>query len=244
MSKKSVTWHSPRLGESLLVARWGHAGQPVVLFPTAGGDAEECERMLMIRALGPLIDAGRIRVYSVDHVAGWRWIDGDVAPAVKVRTQHRFNAFVREELAAVIRAEGGLGDGGIIAAGYSLGGFQAFAGVLRNPDLFRAAICLSSPYDLSPWVTPDVHDDFHHTSPLHFLPFLQDEASLAPLRDRFVLMVHGRGRVEKPWRAWPVADLLGSRGIPNRVDIWSEAHDHDWVAWREQLPLYLDRLTA
>ena len=48
------------------LVRWGTVGQPVLLFPTAGGDAEEIERFQMIDVLAPLLDAGKIKVYSCD----------------------------------------------------------------------------------------------------------------------------------------------------------------------------------
>lgn len=243
MNKKKVTWFSPHLGQELLVVRWGHAGQPLVLFPTAGGDAEECERMLMIRALSPLIEAGRLKVFSVDHIAGWSWIDDSVSPRRKVATQAAFDRFVSEELMRAVRADCRSMDVRAIAAGYSLGGFQAFAAPLRHPDLFSAGICMSSPYDLSGWIEGHHDESFHHTSPVHFVPYMHDPAQIEPLRQTFLLLVHGRGRVEKPWRAWPVADMLGAKGIPNRVDIWGEEHDHDWMAWREQLPHYLEQMT-
>jgi esterase/lipase superfamily enzyme len=244
MRKRKVFWFSPHLGRELTLVRWGYSGRPVVLFPTAGGDAEECERMWMIRALGPLIDAGRIKVYSVDHIAGWHWIDDTVAPARKVAMQQAFDAFVSEELTRAIRLDCGGHEEPIICAGYSLGGYQAFAAALRHPELFDTAICMSSPYDLSGWVEegPRPHD-FHYVSPLHFLPLLEDPEALAALRKTRLFLVHGRGPHEKPWRAWPVADLLGRKGIANRVDIWDESHDHDWVAWRDQLPMYLDHLS-
>jgi esterase/lipase superfamily enzyme len=38
-------WHSARLERGVTVARWGHWGTPVLLFPTASGDALEVERM-------------------------------------------------------------------------------------------------------------------------------------------------------------------------------------------------------
>ena len=39
---KSVTrWNSPRVERETTLARWGMVGTPVLLFPTAGGDAEE-----------------------------------------------------------------------------------------------------------------------------------------------------------------------------------------------------------
>ena len=40
-----------------------------------------------------------------------------------------------------------------------------------------------------------------------------------------------------------MAGVLGSKGVPNRVDPWGPEHDHDWPTWRQMLPIYLDDLT-
>ena len=68
MKKDTIRWYSHRTEHDTQLVRWGHFGRPVLLFPTAGGDAEEMERMLMIKALSPLINAGRIKVYSIDSL--------------------------------------------------------------------------------------------------------------------------------------------------------------------------------
>ena len=39
-----------------------------------------------------------------------------------------------------------------------------------------------------------------------------------------------------------IADVLGAKGIPNRVDPWGREWDHDWPSWRAMLPRYLDEL--
>jgi esterase/lipase superfamily enzyme len=36
--------------------------------------------------------------------------------------------------------------------------------------------------------------------------------------------------------------VLGSQGIPNRVDDWGPEWEHDWGTWRAMLPKYLDEL--
>ena len=36
--------------------------------------------------------------------------------------------------------------------------------------------------------------------------------------------------------------MLGSKGIPNRVDPWGEQWPHDWPLWRAMLPQYLEDL--
>jgi hypothetical protein len=41
-----------------------------------------------------------------------------------------------------------------------------------------------------------------------------------------------------------MADILGAKGIPNRVDDWGKDWPHDWQTWRAMLPKYLDELVA
>jgi hypothetical protein len=56
--KSYERWYSERLGQEIGVARWGTLGMPVLVFPTAGGDAEEIERHGLIGACGPLLADG------------------------------------------------------------------------------------------------------------------------------------------------------------------------------------------
>ena len=42
--KLTDRWYSTRLKQEVGIARWGHFGTPVLIFPTAGGDCEEIER--------------------------------------------------------------------------------------------------------------------------------------------------------------------------------------------------------
>ena len=36
-----------------------------------------------------------------------------------------------------------------------------------------------------------------------------------------------------------MANVLGDKGVPNRVDQWGTEWPHDWQTWRAMLPLYL-----
>jgi esterase/lipase superfamily enzyme len=241
--KTTSRWYSSRVGQDVHVARWGTVGQPVLLYPTAAGDFEESERFLMMKALAPLLEAGRIKVYSVDSISGRAWTDGKSTGAWRARVQLAFDAFVRHEVVPAIRTD--CNDGGIeiIAAGASIGAFNALSTVCRNPDVFKAAVCMSGTYDLTRWMGGEHTLDFHLCSPLHFVPGLADGPQLDLLRRRFILLATGEGRWEAPWESWQVARTLGARGIPNRVDAWGKDWDHDWMTWREMLPQYLDELT-
>ncbi len=241
--KELTRWYSPRLECELTVARWGHWGQPVLLFPTAGGDAEEIERMLVIDVLRPLIDGGRIKVFSMDSIAGRAWADKKPAEYCIV-LQNRFDACVAEEVVPAIRNDCQSSDIEIIAAGASIGAFNAMATLCRHPDVFRAVVALSGSYDLERLMGFHGNEDFYFAAPLLFLPNLGEGPLFDKLRQRFALLAFGKGRWENPQDSWRMAEVLGSKGIPNRVDAWGEEWDHDWPTWRHMLPQYLDELTS
>jgi esterase/lipase superfamily enzyme len=242
LEKTTTHWRSKHLRTGVDVARWGSGGRPLLLFPTAGGDFEECERFHMLDVLEPLVSSGRTRVYSCDSVAGRVWIDGESGGARRAEVQGAFDRFVADELVPAIRADGGGGDP--LVAGASIGAYEALAAICRHPETFAAAICMSGTYDLTRWMEGEHTLDFHFASPLHFLPTLGPSRQLDDLRRRFVLLATGSGDYEAPWESWRVANVLGAKGIPNRVDDWGPRWRHDWVTWRAMLPKYLDELLA
>jgi len=242
MTKVTSRWRSERLGQEVLVARWGEVGTPVLFFPTAAADAEECERFHVVSALSGLLEAGRIKLYSVDSVAGRFWLTEDSSSGPAASVQNRYDAFVYHEVVPAIRADCRSDDVEIVAAGPSIGAFNALAVTCRHPDVFAKAICMSGTYDLSRFLEGPVTKDYYESSPLHFLPEASEGPWLDRLRSRFVLIAHGRGRWESPEQSWRIADALGKRGVPNRVDEWGEEWDHDWPTWRRMLPTYLEEL--
>ena len=242
MNKTRARWRSERLHREISLVRWGHWGTPVLLFPTAGGDAEEIERMHVIGALSGLIEAGRIKVYSCDSVAGAALAAKEGSDEHRTWLLNAFHHYVAHELVGAIHADCG-GRPEVIAAGASIGAFNAVAVTCRFPHLFRSALGMSGTYDLPPLMGFRGNDDYFFSSPLSFVPGLDGEP-LETLRRRFVLMAFGEGRWESPRESWQMAEVLGAKGIPNRVDSWGPQWDHDWPTWREMLPGYLDDLTS
>ncbi|MEO5617994.1 MAG: alpha/beta hydrolase-fold protein [Candidatus Eisenbacteria bacterium] len=239
--KLTDRWYSDRLKQEVGIARWGHFGTPVLIFPTAGGDCEEIERFHVIDAVSDLIDAGRINVYSCDSVAGRAWVQGEGSDRHRSWVQNQFHQFVYHELVPGIRNDCNSPEIGIIAAGASIGAFNAMAVLCRFPDAFTKALCLSGTYDLTRFLNGTMPDDFYFSSPLHFLPGLEGGA-LDAARERFVLFASGQGRAEDIGQSWRAAGVLGEKGIPNRVDAWGAEWHHDWPTWRRMLPQYLGEL--
>ena len=239
--KETFKWNSPHVEQPVQLVRWGQFGAPVLLFPTAGGDAEEVERFHLIGALMPLIEAGIIKVYSTDSIAGKAWISKQHSAEFCSHLQNMFDALVSREIVPAIRKDCESDDIEVMAAGASIGAFNAVATICRHPRDFRTAIAMSGTYDLSKYLEGRFIKDFYFASPLHFLPGLEGPL-LEKLKTRLIVMPSGEGDYEDIGESWRMAAVLGQKGIPNRVDPWGGDWHHNWVTWRAMLPKYLAEL--
>ncbi len=236
-------WYSARMNCEATLARWGTFGQPVLVFPTAGGDAEEIERFLLVRVLEPLLSAGRIKVYSCDSVAGRVWFSKEGSPQHRMWMMNQFHQYVKHEVVPAIRKDCNSSDIPIWAAGASIGAFHAAAMVCRFPDLFHRALAMSGTYDLMRFIeAPQPSEEFFVSSPVHFVPTLAG-LHLDVLRTRHIHIATGEGKWEDIGESWKLANVLGRMGIPNYVDSWGKDYEHDWTTWRAMAPKYLDEWT-
>ena len=234
-------WYSNRLQQDIAVVRWGTFGTPVLVLPSAGGDAEEIERNGLIDACGPLLAEGRVKLYSADSVAGQAMVMKTGSVQYRMRLLNEFHECVRWEVIPAIHADLGNRALDVITAGASIGAFNAVAMLCRYPDVFSAAIGMSGSYRIERFYDEAWSKDLYFAAPLQFLPGL-DGPQLDQLRQRQVVLASGEGEWEDIGSSWQMADALGAKGIPNRVDNWGPQWSHQWPTWRRMLPQYLDEL--
>ena len=203
--------------QQFTVARWGHFGVPVLVFPTAGGDAQEIERNHLVDACAGLLEAGRVKIYSCDSVAGRALATFTGSPEYRMWLLNQFHHAVRHELVPAIRADMGGSDQRIVTAGASIGAFNAVALLCRFPDTFEAAIGMSGTYRIRRFLEDRWSEDLYFASPIDFVPGL-DGDDLHLLQQRRVILASGEGAHEDIGESWALADVLGSKGVPNRVD--------------------------
>lgn len=239
--KVTDRWYSPRLQQHITVARWGHYGTPVLVFPTAGGDAEEVERNHLVAACGDLIESGRIKLYSCDSVAGQAMVSRQGSPAHRMWLFNQFHECIASEVVPAIHADLGGQQPPIVTSGASIGAFNALAVLCRYPHAFGAAIGMSGTYRVERFFEGELNHDLYVSSPVHFLPGLEGP-QLETLRSRFVVLTTGQGAWENAGESWHAASVLGRKGVPNRVDAWGTDWAHDWPTWHAMLPHYLEEL--
>jgi esterase/lipase superfamily enzyme len=234
------TWFSPSVGREMGVARYGHYGKPVIFFPTGGGDYLDCERFLMVRALTPLLDAGRIKLYAVDSTCRQSWTNPDVAPLEKSRMQARYDQWLTDELVPWIRTDCGGTDQKFAACGASIGAYHALNLTCKHPEIVDTMVGMSGTYVMDRRMAGQWNEDWYYNDPVQFVPTLGGERRDALLRARFVF---GLGQDhENPAYTWRIANVLGAGGYWNRVEAWGAGSGHDWPTWRTMLPAFLDRL--
>jgi esterase/lipase superfamily enzyme len=243
MSDATERWYSGRLGQDITVMRWGAVGTPVLVFPSAGGDAGEIERNGLVDACGPLLAEGRVKLYSVDSVAGQAMVTKASSAEHRMWLLNQFHECVRWEVVPAIHADLGGQAIDVITGGASIGAFNAVAVLCRYPDVFGAAIGMSGSYRIERFYDEAWSQDLYHSAPMQFLPGLEGP-QLDRLRQRWVVLASGEGEWEDVGESWRMAEVLGAKGIPNRVDNWGPQWDHQWPTWRQMLPQYLRELTG
>src|SRR5688572_23378387 len=68
MHRDYHSWHSDVLHRRMEMLTFGHAGQPVFVFPTSMGAFFEYEDRGMVQALAGKLDAGALRLFCVQTV--------------------------------------------------------------------------------------------------------------------------------------------------------------------------------
>jgi esterase/lipase superfamily enzyme len=233
-------WHSPLLGMHMPIVTYGHAGVPLLLFPTAAADYLENERFFLVKSIEPAIQAGRVRVFSIDSINRIAWMDRSLPVPEQARRQMLYARYVEEEVAPYIRHACGSASVRIAVTGASFGAFHAANTLFRRPDLFAALIARSGFYDLGPDYLHGYSDDnCYFNNPTSYVPGLSGRA-LDLLREASrIVIVTGQGQWEAPDASRRFSRVLDRAGIPHLLDVWGHDVSHDWPWWRKMLPHHL-----
>ena len=243
MERRTTAWHSQNLGMEMPLVAYGHAGYPLLMFPTAAADYLEYERFHLVDAIQPLIEAGRVRAYSINSVNRYSLLNEQASPPWKAELLTRYDRYITDEVLPLIRKDTGDAQARPITTGASLGAFLSANAYFRHPDLLRGVIAMSGSYDIRSYLRGYTDDNVYFNNPMDYLKNLNDDYHLPLLRRAdAIFILSGQGAYEAPERSRQLSELLSSKGIPHKLDLWGHDVNHDWPWWRKMLPFYLDKL--
>lgn len=239
MHKKLDGWYSLSLNKHMEVVTYGHYGFSLLLLPTAAADYLEYERFQLIDALSKYIDAGKVKVFSINSINNESWLNSKMHPRHKSIRHQQFNAYVYNEVIPYIKASTS-SDTPLLTCGASFGALHAANLFFKRPDLINGTIAMSGDYDLTHYTKGYWDEDVYFNSPMSYLPGLTDEAYLSRIRKGKIIVATGSGNYEAPDASRRLSAMLDSKGIPHELDVWGYDIDHDWPTWRAMLPYFLE----
>jgi len=242
MHKEYHRRHSLRLGREMGIVVYGHWGPPLLAFPTSGGDEWEHENQGMIGALAGLIDAGRVKIFTVNSLNFESFYDKDAHPFHRSYVQSQFDGYIREELVPFVRAHCHSPYITISTMGASFGAYHAANTLFKHPEVVKRCFALSGIYDLKQFMDGMYDDNFYFNNPVDYLSTLSDPSILSQLASCDIHIATGSGPWENSAFSYQLSRILASRRIPHHLDDWGPEGGHDWPYWHHQMREYINKL--
>jgi esterase/lipase superfamily enzyme len=221
------------------VAVYGHYGFALLLIPTAAADYLEYERFQLIDAIAPFIEAGKVKVFSINSINTESWMNYGLDGRQKVVRHQQYNDYVFNEVLPFVRTHTSA-DTQVITGGASFGALHSANLFFKRPDIINGCLSMSGVYDLTEYSRGYYDEDVYFNSPIHYISNLTDHGILEQIRrSRHIHLLTGSGEHEDPEANRRFGGVLYNKGINYELDIWGPEWRHDWPTWRAMLPHYL-----
>ena len=231
--------YSPALDREMRVMVYGHAGVPILGFPTQNSKCHNYEDFGMVHELSGDLESGRIRLFVPDSVDEESWSAEGADPAWRAARQEQYYHYIADELIPWMRT---WTPEPPIVMGLSMGANHAAILFLRRPDLFRGVMALSGVYDsdyfFHGWMNPVLYEN----SPERFLPSMPlDHPYIQLYNERKMVFCVGQGAWEEDGvrTLGFLKQVFDGKGIHAWCDFWGGDVNHDWPWWFRQTRYFL-----
>lgn len=233
-------WYSPRLGREMALQVHGHAGAPILVFPTSGGRYHEAYDFGIVDALRHPIECGWVQLYCVDSVDWSSWYNYGAHPGFRSYYHNQYDLYVRDEVVPLIHWKNP--NRFLSTFGCSFGAYHAMNFGLKHPDVIARILAFSGNYRIDGFAQGYWDDNCTFNSPLAYLHHMGPGWQLDAIRRQKILMTTTRhGEVPGLGHAtYELSEALGRKGVWHDYVIWEHGHHkHDWPTWREMAQTYV-----
>jgi esterase/lipase superfamily enzyme len=242
MKREYYKWFSKNLGRDMELLVFGHAGDPVLFFPTRTARFYDYEDWQVIEALRKKIETGSIQVYCLDSIDKESFYAKDLHPAQRICRHLEYEKYILYEVLDLVQQKNPHPT--VVAAGCSLGAYHAANLAFKYPRLFHKMVGLSGRYDLTTSMEhfEDLFDGYtdenvYYNMPGQFIPNLSDRELITQLRSMEIIFVVGEKDVFLENNRL-ISNALWEKGIWNALHLW-DGESHKARYWRHMVQIYL-----
>jgi esterase/lipase superfamily enzyme len=222
--------YSQELRRDMEILVFGHAGTPVLVFPTSGGRFFDFEDRGMIAALAPRIENGELHIFCADSVDAESWYNKGVHPRLRVLRHLQYERYLLLELIPFLRWENQSAQ--LTVAGCSFGGYHAVNFAFKHPDIATQCLSMGGAFDIHQFLDGYYDDNCYFNCPPDFLSNLNDDWFLSRYRQMKVVLASGEWDICLDANV-KLAAILSAKGVPHWLDVWGDHTGHDWPWWQQ-----------
>jgi len=236
MHREYIAWDSPTLGRKMEMLWFGHAGRPMIWFPTSAGRFYQNEDFGLVGAVGDLVESGAVQIACVDSVDSESFYAKGRHPAERIRRHDQYDHYLANEVVPFARSKARTSSR-VATLGASFGAYHAVNFGFRHPDLCDKVVGFSGKYDIHSFLDGYWDELCYFHCPTANVPNMDDEW-VWKLNSMDICIVTGEtDNILEGSRQ--MIDILAARGIRERGDIWAAPYGHDWPWWKVQIRSYV-----
>jgi len=236
MNREYLKWYSNALQRDMEMLVFGHAGVPLLVFPTSMGRFYQYEDFGMIDTLAHKLDSGQLQAFCVDGVDEESWYNKSVHPSQRAARHVEYDRYLAEEAVPFIRSCNNSSE--LVATGCSFGGYHCINFALRHPDLVNASVSMGGAFDNKQFLDGYYDDNCYYNNPPDYVPGLQDGWYLDHIKRQRLVLATGENDIclHENLR---LAGIMDAKGIPHWLDVWRDGAGHDWPWWKQMALKFL-----
>lgn len=217
---------------------FGHAGFPVVVFPTSRARYYQAKDFGLISTAAYLIDTGRIKIYCPDSMDNESWYNNNIPPAERVKAQIAYEEVILNDVIEYAFQETGFHK--VALAGCSFGGYHASNIAFRNPDIVGYLFSMGGASNIKRFLDGYSDDNCYLNNPPDYLPNLTDDWYLDRIKKMGIVLGTGENDMCLDENKI-LSDILNQKSIPHWLDVRKNT-GHDWNWWKEMFVEYLNKI--
>lgn len=229
-------WDSPALNRPMELLVFGHAGAPVIVFPTSQGRFYEYEDRGMVNALANHLEQGWIQLICVDSVDAESWYCEWAHPRGRLWRHDQYERYVLDEVLPFVHSQNS--NPFTMVHGCSFGACHAMLFALRHPTHFNRVLAFAGYYDMPRFLDGYYDQEVYYHNPIDIINGLQEGQLAQEIRGLDIIMAIGSGDAAA-WSNQRLSDALWSKQIWHAMRWW-DGWAHDWPWWRQQIVAYIN----